>query len=107
MEREPKERCALDRLCLYALNAIDVEEVVLVVVRDKSFHLLRTHAAVWLRNIDDRQIEVRKDIDARPHDSQHGRKRQCDNQDDDGDGPPKGDTNKPHKMLLSSRLALQ
>ena len=38
----------------------DVEEVILVVVREKPFHLRRVHAAVRLRYIDCRVAEVRE-----------------------------------------------
>jgi len=56
MEAKPQQSCTLNGLCLHALNAIDVQEVVLVVIRDESFHLLWAHAAVRLRDVDDWQV---------------------------------------------------
>ena len=40
------------------VDAVDVEEVVLVVVGDQPFHLRRVHAAVGLGHVDDRQVET-------------------------------------------------
>ena len=48
------------RLRFDALDAVDVEEVVLVVVGDVALHLRRAHAAVRLRDVDHRQIEMGK-----------------------------------------------
>ena len=57
------QRHALDVLRLDVVDAADVEEVVLVVVGDQPFHLLRVHAAVGLADVDDRQIERGEDVD--------------------------------------------
>ena len=54
---------ALDVLRLDVVDAADVEEVVLVVVGDQPFHLLRVHAAVGLGDVDDRQVEGGEDVD--------------------------------------------
>jgi hypothetical protein len=45
------------------MNAGDVEEVILVVVGQKPFHLGRVHAAVGLAHVDDRQVELWEDVD--------------------------------------------
>ena len=87
MKRQLQERHVLNRLRFDALDAADVEEVVLVVVREMAFHLRGAHAAVGLRDIDDRQIEVRKDVDRHPGDRQDGGERQADHGDDDRDRP--------------------
>ena len=60
MKRQLQQAGVLDRLRLDALDAVDVEEVVLVVVDDVPLHLRRAHAAVRLRDVDDRQIEIRE-----------------------------------------------
>ena len=44
------------------MNAADVQEVVLVVVSEKAFHLRRIHTAVGLADVDYRQIETREDV---------------------------------------------
>ena len=54
VEIELHQRHALDVLRFDVVNAVDVEEVILVVVGDQPFHLLRVHSAVGLRDVDDR-----------------------------------------------------
>ena len=63
MEHQLHQRDALDVLRLDVLDAGDVEEVVLVVVRQVAFHLRRIHAAVRLRDVDRRRAELREDVD--------------------------------------------
>lgn len=53
--------------------------------------------AIRLGHINDRKVEVREDIHASAHDGEHRSESQCNNQNDDRDGAPKGDTNKPHR----------
>ena len=53
-------------LRLDVVDAADVEEVVLVVVGEQPFHLRRVHAAVGLADVDDRQVQVREDVDFHP-----------------------------------------
>src|SRR4051794_29507428 len=65
MKRQPQESSALDRLRLNALDSVDIEEVVLVVVGEEPFHLLWTHAAIGLSNINDWKIQIRKDVHSR------------------------------------------
>ena len=50
----------MDRLRFDVFDFGDVEEMVLVVVDQKSFHLRRVHPAIGLRNIENRDAEVRK-----------------------------------------------
>ena len=73
MERQLQQAGVLDRLRLDALDAVDVEEVVLVVVDEIPLHLRRAHAAVRLRDVDDRQIQIGKDVDAHPADGEDRR----------------------------------
>ena len=50
-------------LRLDVVDAGDVEEVVLVVVGQKAFHLRRVHAAVGLADVDHRQVQAGEDVD--------------------------------------------
>src|SRR5436305_13149287 len=96
MERESEQSRALDRLRFDALDAIDIKEVVLVVIRNEAFHLLRTHAAVRLSYVDDRNVQIGKNIDARTHQREYGTERHSNNHHDHADGPPKSSTDEPH-----------
>ena len=49
-------------LRLDVLDAVDVEEVILVVVGDEPFHLGRVHAAVGLGDVERRHAEVGEDV---------------------------------------------
>jgi hypothetical protein len=51
MKLQLDQRNALDRLAFDVLDAVDVEEVVLVIVSDEPFHLRRVEAAVRLRHV--------------------------------------------------------
>ena len=53
-------------LRLDVMDAGDVQEMILVVVRQETFHLRRIHAAVGLADINHRQIEAGEDIDGHP-----------------------------------------
>ena len=66
MEEELHQGDALDVLRLDVVDAVDVEEVILVVVGDQPFHLGGVHAAVGLGDVDDRQVELREDVDLHP-----------------------------------------
>ena len=63
MEVKLHQGDTLDVLRLDVVDAIDVEEVILVVVREQSLHLGRVHATVRLGDIDDREVQVREDVD--------------------------------------------
>src|SRR6266511_2353400 len=58
MERQLQQARVLNGFRLDTLDTVDVEEMVLVVIRDVPFHLRRAHAAVRLRHIDDGQIQI-------------------------------------------------
>jgi len=80
VEDQAHEGGALDALALDMIDAGDVEEMILVVIRDESFHLRRIHAAVRLRDVNGRRSEIRKNIGGHPsqrevrseRDRQHG-----------------------------------
>jgi len=65
-ERQFHQSCALNTLAIHRLNACDVEEVILVVVGKKSFHLRGRHAAVGLGDVDHRIANLWKDVHAHP-----------------------------------------
>ncbi len=87
MEGEAQKRRPLHRLRLDVLNAVDVEEVVLVVIRDEPFHLLRAHPPIGLSDIDDRRVQVRQDVDAAAQDRERRGQQNGDRQDQHGNGP--------------------
>ncbi len=85
MEVELHKGDALDVLTLDMVNAGNVEEVILVVVGQEGFHLLRVHAAVGLGHVDDRDVEIGEDVDL------HARRGQAGPQDEGGDAHHHGD----------------
>jgi hypothetical protein len=97
MEDELHQRHPLHVAALDVMDAVDVEEVILVVVGEQTFHLRRVHATVRLTDIDDRQVEARKDIDLHPLHGQHGAHRQRDKQHHDGDGAAEGERDGIHR----------
>jgi hypothetical protein len=99
MKAKSQERGTLDRLRFDALDAVDVEEVVLVIIRDEALHLLRAHASVRLRDVNRRRVEVGKDVDAR---AAEGDDREDDHRagkHDDRDGSPQRESNEPHRAF--------
>ena len=54
---------------LDVIDAGNVQKMIFVIVRQKTFHLRRVHAAIRLADIDHRQIKAGKDIDGHPHES--------------------------------------
>ena len=65
-ERQFHQRRALNALAIHRLNAGDVEEVILVVVGEETFHLRRCHAAEGLGDVDHRIANLWKDVHAHP-----------------------------------------
>jgi hypothetical protein len=96
MNRQRQQRRVLDRLRLDALDAVHVEEVVLVVVGEVAFHLRGAHPAVRLRDVDHRKVEIGKDIDARAADGKRRRQRDGDDGHQQRDGTTMGSADKPH-----------
>ena len=99
MEGEFQQAVALNRLVLDALNAVDVEEVVFVVEDQIPFHLRRAHAAVRLGDVNDREIQVRKDVDAHAEHGQDGAHRHAEDDHHYRNGPPQRCTNQPHEKV--------
>jgi hypothetical protein len=66
MEHEFHQCGALDALAFDVVNAGDVEEVILIIVGEKAFHLCRVHPAIGLRDIDGRIAHLREDVDRHP-----------------------------------------
>src|SRR5439155_12129597 len=62
MKTQLQERDALDILAFNVLNSGDVEEVILEIVGEVTFHLLRVHAAVGLCNVNRGRAEVWKNV---------------------------------------------
>ena len=59
---------SLDVPALDVVYAVYVEKMILVIVGEQTFHLGWVHPAVRLADVDDRQIQGRKDIDRHPFD---------------------------------------
>ena len=55
------------------LDAGDVEEMVLVIVDEKPFHLGRVHAAIGLGDIENRDAEVGENVAGHPLDGEKTR----------------------------------
>jgi len=72
LEEQLHDRHALDIAGLDVVDAGDVEEVILVVVGQQPFHLGGIHAAVGLRNINDRQVQLGEDVDPHALHREHG-----------------------------------
>src|SRR5213078_513640 len=64
VEEQLHQGDALDVAALDVVDAVDVEEVVLVIVGEQPFHLGRVHAAVGLGDVDDGQVEGGEDVHA-------------------------------------------
>ena len=58
MKLQLDQRRALNRLRFDVFDAGDVEEMVLVIIDQKPFHLRRVHAAIGLSDINHRDAEV-------------------------------------------------
>ena len=98
MEVELHQRHALDVLRFDVMDAVDVEEVVLVVVGDQAFHLTGVHAAVGLSDIDDGEIEQGEDIDFHPTKGQSAACDESDHRHHDGNGAAQCELNGVHSV---------
>src|SRR4030095_12667644 len=96
MEEELEQRDVLDRARFDMLNAGDVEEVILVIRREKALHLRRVHPAVRLRDVDHRQIEVREDVYGHSRDCKDRPQGYADDGDENGEWTSEVGIDKPH-----------
>ena len=103
MERQLEQGGVLNRLRFDALDPVDVEEVIFVVVGDVPFHLRRAHTSVRLRHVDHRQIEIGKDVRTHAAHRKHGGQRDRNDCDENRDRAPERGTNQPHGLSSSSR----
>jgi len=99
---ELHEGRALDAARFHMLDAGDVEEVILVVVREVAFHLYRVHTAVGLGDIDGGGAEVGEDVGGHALKSKDRTEGDCDYGHEDRDRPPEGRPYQPHRGLTSS-----
>jgi hypothetical protein len=90
MELELHQGDALDVLAFDVFDAGDVKKVILEVISEKPLHLLRIHAAVGLGDVDDRRVEIGKDVD------RHAEQREHRAEDSRGDAGPHRDR-MPHR----------
>ena len=68
------------------LDAVQIEEVVLVVIDELCLHLRRRHAAIGLDDVDDRHAELREDVGRRLLEREVGAEHDREHRDHDGDG---------------------
>src|SRR5262249_13027660 len=99
VEIQLQETGVLNRFGLDALDTVDVEEVVLVVVRDVPLHLRRAHPAVRLRDVNHRQIQVGKNVDPHTADRKDSGQRDRDHGDRHGDRTTERGAYQPHNKL--------
>jgi hypothetical protein len=85
IELQLDDRGALDRLRFDVLDACDVEEVIFVVVGKETLHLRGIHAAIWLRDVDRRDAERRKDVARHALDCERGAEHECEHDHEDRD----------------------
>jgi hypothetical protein len=118
MEVQLHQRRALHVTRLDVMNSADIEEVVLVVVGEKPFHLRRVHAAIGLADVDHRQVEAGEDVDFhssgkpfrvrksklladRSANGQHAAQGDGQNDHHHGEWPPQGQRNQSHTEAAS------
>src|SRR5262245_49245733 len=96
MKEELDQSDVLNGFRFDVLDARDVQEVVFV-VRDKiALHLRRVHAAVRLRDVDHRQVEVRKDVHRHPRQRENRAERDADDHDKNREWPDERSIDNPH-----------
>ena len=91
------QRHALDILRLDVVDAGDVEKVVFVVVRQVSLHLRRVHAAVWLADVYDRQVQTGEDVNRHLANCEDAAQRDADKSNDHGKGTIQCEADQPHE----------
>ena len=104
IERQLDEGDLLDAVRFDVLDAVDVLEIQLELIDDQPFHLGRAHAVEVLDDVDLRQIEGRKDVDAHARHGQAAAADQGHDQHQHGDGMTQGEIDRIHGVLpLASR----
>ena len=98
MEEQLHQGHALDVPRLDVMDAVDVEEMIFVIVGEQPFHLRRVHAAVGLADVDDRQVEVGEDVDRHAVDRQAAGQRDRDHEHHHGHRPPHGEDDRVHEQ---------
>ena len=83
------------------VDAVHVQEGVLVVVGDQSFHLGRVHAAVGLGDVDDRHVQVGEDVGAHARGGEDAAQGDGDHGHHDGFGPVQSEIDRVHRRCLS------
>ena len=107
VEKQLHQGDALDVLRLDVVDAVDVEEVVLVVVGEQPLHLGRVHAAVRLGDVDDGQIQVREDVDGHAVNGQAAAQDDGDHEHHDGERPSQGEDDRIHEIVPSRHVILK
>ena len=98
VEEQLHQGDALDVAALDVVDAVDVEEVVFVVVGEQPLHLGRVHAAIRLGDVDDGQVQVGEDVDRHAVDGQAAAEGDGDHEHHHGERPPHGEDDRIHGL---------
>src|SRR5262249_54277530 len=96
MKCELEQPDVLNRFRFHALDARDVEKVIFVVVDEIAFHLRWGHSSIRLRDVNHRQIKIRKNVDRHPQKSKHRQETNRDYRYRHSQRAPKSYPNQPH-----------
>src|SRR5207245_353652 len=96
---------ALHVLRFDVVDAVDVEEVIFVVVGDQTFHLSRVQAAVGLRNVDDGQVKAWENVYLHTAQRQPAARDECNHRHHHGEGTAQSEFDGIHKDYYACALA--
>src|SRR5439155_25423758 len=88
MEEELDEPDVLDGLGFHVLNAVDIHEVILVIVHEVPLHLTRVHPAIRLSDVDHGCSQIGEYVHAHALQSNNGRQSHSDDHHQDRDRTP-------------------
>ncbi len=101
MEEEFDEPDILNGFRFDVLDACDVEEVILVVRDQVALHLRRVHPAIGLRDVDHRQVEIRKDVHRHSRVGENRAERDGNDSNKDREGTDECSIDQPHRLRSS------
>src|SRR5262249_4583899 len=87
------------------VDAVDIEEVIFVVVGDQTLHLSRIQAAVGLRDVDDWQIKTWEDVYLHTAQRQPAARNEGNHRNHHCDRPAQSEFDRIHKNYYACALA--